>query len=261
MLPNPKPTPPLPGGEHVQFVDTGPQGVSANATRVNLIPVGDGGPGPLLRMRRKRSKPLLPSRKELAALPRWARVAFAARCARRVLPIVRSKWPDAPVEHLEAVERAVSVAEGASSIASDEAFAAAAAAYTAAADRDSYAILIATNAGAAADDAGATYFAIRTAAYAADIAYYAILPDPNPVRVATDAAAAAASAIIRITDDPNDLRAIRRDFERFRWLAKTSKWTDDTPVSLDAVGPLWPSGRVPRWARESKRPRDNPAAR
>ena len=45
---NPKPRPPLPGGEHVQLIDTGPQGVSPGATRVNLIPVGDGGPAPLL---------------------------------------------------------------------------------------------------------------------------------------------------------------------------------------------------------------------
>jgi hypothetical protein len=67
---NPKPKPPLPGGEHVQFVDTGPQGVSPNATRVNLIPVGDGGPGtplPPVRPRKKRS----PGRSELVELRRW----------------------------------------------------------------------------------------------------------------------------------------------------------------------------------------------
>lgn len=45
---NPKPKPPMAGGEHTQFIDSGPQGVSPGATRVNLIPVGDGGPGPLL---------------------------------------------------------------------------------------------------------------------------------------------------------------------------------------------------------------------
>jgi hypothetical protein len=68
---NPKPKPPLPGGEHVQFIDSGPQGVSPNATRVNLIPIGDGGPGPLLPpvTRRKRSSGV--DRSELTRLRHW----------------------------------------------------------------------------------------------------------------------------------------------------------------------------------------------
>ena len=41
---NPRPKPPMPGGESTQFIDGGPQPVSPNATRVKLIPVGDGGP-------------------------------------------------------------------------------------------------------------------------------------------------------------------------------------------------------------------------
>ena len=101
---NPKPKPPMPGGEHTQFIDTGPQGISPGATRVNLIPVGDGGPGPLLPSvtRRRKPKPMLPSEAEIASLPRLARVAFAVRCIARVQPLTTGtaqagESPDAAV--------------------------------------------------------------------------------------------------------------------------------------------------------------------
>lgn len=57
------------------------------------------------------SEPKLPTREDIAKLPRWARVAFAARCARRALPLFKQHWPAAPDVHLRAVELAVSVAE------------------------------------------------------------------------------------------------------------------------------------------------------
>jgi hypothetical protein len=53
----------------------------------------------------------LPTESDLEKLPRRAVVAFAARCARLVLPIFKAAWPDAPQKHLVAVERAVLVAE------------------------------------------------------------------------------------------------------------------------------------------------------
>lgn len=237
---NPKPKPPGPGSEYTQFIDTGPQAVSPNATRVNLIPVGDGGPGPPLPRvtERPRRKPLLPSGEEIEKLPRWARVAFAARCARRVLPIVRRAWPEGDRPHLlEAVEAAVAFAENAAN--STYQFA------TGRAYLDDPALKIAELAGDAGDCAPTE--AASAAAYSASNAANL---------VARHAACRAAEAILRVSGEPADLRFIRRDFERFRWLAKKHGWTDDTPVSPDAVGPLWPPGRVPRWAREKNEPRE-----
>jgi hypothetical protein len=46
----------------------------------------------------------LPTEAEIRQLPRWARVAFAARCARRVLPLVRHYWKDAPEDHCRPVQ-------------------------------------------------------------------------------------------------------------------------------------------------------------
>ncbi|MHB0961549.1 MAG: hypothetical protein ACYC0X_26525 [Pirellulaceae bacterium] len=46
-----------------------------------------------------------------ARLPHWARVAFAARCARYVQPSFASLWPDADSEHIQSLEEALTYAE------------------------------------------------------------------------------------------------------------------------------------------------------
>jgi len=51
----------------------------------------------------------IPTQEELGNLPRWARVAFAARCAARVQPLFLEYWPDAPREHVEASDYAHAV--------------------------------------------------------------------------------------------------------------------------------------------------------
>ena len=47
----------------------------------------------------------------LADLPHWARVAFAARCARKVLPLLHEHWPAIPKHRSTAVETAIELAE------------------------------------------------------------------------------------------------------------------------------------------------------
>jgi hypothetical protein len=44
-------------------------------------------------------------------LPHWTRVAFAARCARRVLPLFAEAWPEANPERQAALELAITLAE------------------------------------------------------------------------------------------------------------------------------------------------------
>ena len=48
---------------------------------------------------------------EPEALPHWARVAFAARCARRVQHLLRRHWPDVKQVRIDAVERAIDLTE------------------------------------------------------------------------------------------------------------------------------------------------------
>jgi hypothetical protein len=51
------------------------------------------------------------TRDELRRLPHWARVAFAARCARLVLPLFQAAWPDASPRYKDALDRAIALAE------------------------------------------------------------------------------------------------------------------------------------------------------
>ena len=174
MFVNPRPKPPLPGGEFTFAIDTGPQPVRPGVSTVTLIPVGDSGPGPLLPLIIPRNirSPLLPSVDEIAKLPKWARVAFATRCVERVSPTG---------EHSSESN----------------------------------------------------------------------VDDSQAVR---DVAVRAASAILLVSSDSDELRYIRRDFSRFAFLARKNAWTDETPVLPDVIGPLWPRGRVPRWARKKTEP-------
>jgi Domain of unknown function (DUF4375) len=54
-----------------------------------------------------------PSNDDLAtaSLPHWKRVAFAARCARRVFPLLTRFWPDIPGNYPRSVLRAIELAE------------------------------------------------------------------------------------------------------------------------------------------------------
>ena len=49
----------------------------------------------------------VPTREEIAELPRWAIVAFAARCAKRIPPLADFDWPG---EDERVVSRAIEIA-------------------------------------------------------------------------------------------------------------------------------------------------------
>jgi len=149
----------------------------------------------------------LPTEEEIAQLPRWARVAFAARCARRVLPLFQKYWPTAPEEHVRAVRSAVEFAE------------------SAAARGDDAVTVDSILAAEAADAAGTTARAAnaaRAAAYAADTS----ADDPHYV-VASATRAAAASG---------EIRPIRKDFQRILSLSRRNQWMDDRPVPPNVFG-------------------------
>jgi hypothetical protein len=170
--------------------------------------------------------PLIPTAEEIAALPRSAGMAFAARCVRRVVPLYRHAWPAAPDHHRAAVERAVRVVEQSAGEAERAAAAFATAEAADAAGRAS---------------AGAAFDAARAAAR---------LAGADSLPAAAFAVRGAADALVRAatyrTSLTRQLRRIRRDFDRIAHLAKTNGWTDETPVPADAFGPMWPN-RAPDW--------------
>lgn len=154
----------------------------------------------------------IPTEVEIRQLPRWARVAFAARCARLAQPFYPEVLPPVSQKHLQAIDDALRIVEHASAvnyalasfIASAELlFSTATAEFTQREINNTplaaveYAVSTARFAAAAADGADAS-----AASFAADSSVVSI-------EVAT---------------------AIRRDFDHLLSLSRELRWTDSTPV-------------------------------
>lgn len=240
MHPNPKPKPPLPGGEYIHVSDPGTPLLPPGVKRYNLIPAGDGGPGsPIPPLSRKVRKPLLPSEAEVASLPKWARVAFAARCAKRVLPVIERErtW----------VERAIRSVEQCAAIggcASDEAKAHIRLESNVASELNRIA-------STAAEQGNLVFCAVDAVRETVEAACFASVGLARVSDLVYRVEECAVQVVLAKATDSSDLKCFRRDFERFAYLAEREKWTDDTPVSPEVIGKLWPTGRTPEWATQT----------
>jgi hypothetical protein len=216
---------------------------------------------------------------DLRLLPRWAVVAFAARCARRVQPGFNFFWTDAPEEYVKGVESAIAQAEQA----------AAGKHFPAQEPTATNVAWTAVNAADAAQKAPAV-LAARVAAAAADAALAAtvaagriplapahtLLPD-----AAYEAARAAAAGLVPSVAGGNVLvnsageqlisssgaelvsagsrgdaaetgAGVSEDFQRLREASLQESWTDDTPVPPEFFGPMWPEEMRPSWALQDE---------
>jgi len=184
----------------------------------------------------------IPTKEEIEQLPRWARVAFAARCARRVQPLYVIAWPDAHKNHIRDIDAAITLAEEAAENAVKNAKISLAAAGNAA-----------DSAGYVGDDIDAYhavgYTAVRAATYAAATAAFAA-DSANPVEdaisISNVVAAAREAVFIEITH-------VRRDLDLLLAKALEEKWDAKTPVPPTVFGPMWPGGE-PEWLHEGKLP-------
>jgi hypothetical protein len=179
------------------------------------------------------------SKEQIQSLPRWAQVAFVARCARRVQPIFSAAWPNAPQEHIIAIEKAISGAEAAAARASSAAF---------------DLIESGLGAGAAALAAGLSspaYEVGMAAEYALGAAAGPLIESSiNVASRVAEAFASATRAAIRTGSGSLWLAtgvAIYRDFERLKASAMVKGWTDETCVPPEFFGPLWHRGEEPDW--------------
>lgn len=181
------------------------------------------------------NRTLFPTTEELEALPRWARVAFAARCARRVLPLVKRFWESVPAHRLRALDEAVKSAEAASGTRVDTAAAHSAVRAAVEEVRTAFAFHLAHA------PAYAAARAIRAATAACAIGR------AGDEEIACDIGAAAESMFWATTIKTiGSLAAPARDFDRLCQLAEREKWTDDTPVPQSVFGPMW-EGAPPEW--------------
>jgi hypothetical protein len=174
------------------------------------------------------------TQEEVQSLPRWPRLAFAARCVRRAQALLQG-----PPEYVQVIERAVSLVEDSTwkGRSHEQVAEAAAGAYTLALntvelggraegqgpDEDTL-IIACTVAHAAAFAAEATTIAAaRMASYLAtqsvDFAIQAYLvADPELV--------------------PEVLAAMREDLERLQQAMEHERWGNLTPVPVDVFPPL-----------------------
>ncbi len=153
-------------------------------------------------------EPTLPTEEDIAKLPRWARVAFAARCARRaLLPFVaspRSKSFSTAQREVEAAERSASKGQTETRVPTSD-------------DPICY-----------SKNSVAEY--ALAASYAAAVAFR-----PDAIAFADRAAYYSAEAGVPVDSIVADFRLLMR-------LAVRDRWDDDTPVTTAVFEP---SGSAP----------------
>jgi hypothetical protein len=172
----------------------------------------------------------IPDSDAIQRLPLWARVAFAARCARRVLPEYDAAWPQSSREHARAVAEAVQRAEETAGLA-----------VLAKGNIASAVASRALDAADAARSAGATVascvaVAAATAAHAAAAAVDAALANGAADSVADRCVACVRSASLagelgHPAQPATALDAIWADYDRMKAMAAQENWTDETAVS------------------------------
>ncbi len=194
----------------------------------------------------------LPAEEEIATLPRWGRVAFAARCARRVLPLFLHKWPDAPQSYVAQLTWAVEVSEksaarsGAGEVWVPPAGAITCLAYVCDAginaDRNrarAVEVIVATGVAITKfKDRAENIFDPHLSAVVAVITHNASVALANGMATSQETYGSA----VMVAD-----AVIRRDFDHLVNLSDRGQWTDETPVPLEVFGPLWPEGIPEGW--------------
>lgn len=171
-----------------------------------------------------KNPPVLPSAEEIAKLPRWAQVAFAARAVRRVLPLFQPDFPPLKLaEHAHNVYHAVEAAEQAAAIS----------AVTPSLVQPGYTALELNQ------TPSQSGLVAAAADYIDEAARQIHLPDLT--RLAT------AAVWVSANTNTANIHYFRRDFDHLASLAEWQKWDDDTPVPPEVFGPLWPEGPPQGW--------------
>jgi hypothetical protein len=200
-------------------------------------------------------KPSLPNKDDLAKIPRWARVALAVRCARRVTPLLRRSWPEASAQHVTLLNQALNFAEGIPSGSSSQKTSEieASASKSGSALRGIASRANSEDCSPAAEVALAVSYACFAAlaalrnAPATDATEMAISSAAKALMSARDSKDFARTGVSVVNADVEDLIAhIGNDFDRLLKQKGAEKWQDSTRVKAEMFGPLWPSAS-PKW--------------
>ncbi len=184
----------------------------------------------------------------LQNLPRWAAVAFAARCVRRLQPLFTDLWPNASRQQIDTIDRAISVTEKAAAMATEV-------------PEFTGDDLIAGFASEVEHAATAAHAYISgVIAHAAEEAVRAAITHREAAATASNLAAfAIANPAIAPAVTLKAQLAMRRDLELLFDAARRERWTDATPVAPTFFGPIWPEGAPDGWP-SSTPPSQSPTA-
>ena len=199
----------------------------------------------------------------LQKLPRWATVAFLARCARRLLPAYRDDAHE-PAQQRLAVAQAVELAEKRASVGgADEPLSEPlmlGQQYFDEYDVDSLMAALYGAVEAASntrDDCGEVAdYNLAATSVARDV--FRIAFGDNVARGDFDRlelSEAVIDSLLRVSQAADT--DLQRDLDTVASLATASQWTDETPVASDIFGAMWPNGLPEGWplAELSFRPR------
>ncbi|MDP6546398.1 MAG: hypothetical protein QGH60_20650 [Phycisphaerae bacterium] len=180
-------------------------------------------------------------------LPRWAVVAFAARCAYRILPMIEAAWTEAPTEYKNSVVNASNFAAriGAGAFGrygADNVYPGIDGCYdisgrpavTCAAYSSGYAARAADGASNAAGGSTPPYITIDVAAH-------------STASAAAYAAAAAAYGAIHGGSLEAFAAAMYLDYQLLAEAAGDEHWTDETTVPQTFFGQFWSNGAPDYW--------------
>ncbi len=189
--------------------------------------------------------PTLPTEKEIAKLPRWARIAFAARCARRVLPFYpRYLWPAPPRDQTDLLESSVRGAE----LGIEPEIAAKL--LIKIGDLYNQCIDIAQKSHSPALDSARVVDCVGGALQFRSRIH--LLDDADQVR---NCFGVVSTAWNLASDLRGGIISLGRDFDHLARLMQSQRWTDDTPVPSTVFGPLWPEGAPAGWPADPDPPK------
>lgn len=166
----------------------------------------------------------------LRAIPRWARVALAARSARRVLPLFRRYVPDAPREEEFKLEEQVAAAEEAAATAGREIKRAKAVEFI---DINKY--------NSRSTDVWSVILMPGEAVRAAIASTYP-QPHPDPYHPPGFGEILSCFFTLSYIREGPVVGLAMWDCANLTVLSVRDGWTDDTPVPPDVNGPVWPTG-------------------
>lgn len=184
----------------------------------------------------------IPKKEEIAKIPVFAMIAFAARCARRVQPLFGASWVGAPNEYVQAIDDAISLAEetaksgkrqgqkGTSTSTEID---------TAKQNAKEHCIAASVACAAEYTLTSATAFPLN-----ASTSKYVALKASCAVAAADRAAKKFLS-----TDDTYKVffKAVWNDFNKLKNKVEKDKWSGKTTIPADFFGDLWPKGKPNNW--------------